>query len=309
LLIQRADARDFSTKPRREIALAAAEGYLRFVRQLDVGNEQPRIAPRRGVLIGRLFASAGRGRGRARVLRKRARRFDGHERFQALRREARQDFNRFQVQGSTLRGAPGLPTLSRDGFDGRGSMFLACIGIQDRDHLAADLDRHGHTAPARRQLRKNRSTMAAVWPWRRDRRAFGGLRDDTGVFARDIERIAGLERRIEAHEAPAVKTIAAHQQHAGAGGFFAGAMDERIEDLTERSRAAERADPFGEPSGCLAAFGGGLIRASGSGLLIQTSGGGGLIGPREGGSLIRASRDVLILPSRGSLLLRANPGR
>jgi hypothetical protein len=80
------------------------------------------------------------------------------------------------------------------------------------------------------------------------------LRDDTGVVARDVEGITHRKRRIEA--APAVKALAAHEQHAGARGFVAGATDERIEDLAERSSAAEDADPFGDPPGGSVALGG-----------------------------------------------------
>ena len=73
------------------------------------------------------------------------------------------------------------------------------------------------------------------------------LCDDTGVVARDVEGITNRKRRIEA--APPLKAIVAHEQHAGARGFLAGATDECVEDLAERSGAAESAEPFGDPPG------------------------------------------------------------
>ena len=80
------------------------------------------------------------------------------------------------------------------------------------------------------------------------------MRDDTGVLARDVQAITNRKSRIEA--APAVKAIAAHEEHAGARGFLPGATDECIEDLAERSGTAERADPFGDAAGGGVAFGG-----------------------------------------------------
>ena len=195
LFVQRAHARDFSTEPRREIAFAPAFGDLRFVIQLDFGHQQPRVPARRGMVVGGIVAGSRRvGLG---LVSERAA-------LMAVSASRRCDAKRVRISsgsGFKVRRVQ-VPFSPASAYKTATTWPPIAIGTATQPRPGGSCAKTG-------------AASRSSGPGDATARALGRLRDDARVVARDVEGVAALKRGIEAQKAPAVKTIAAHEQNTG----------------------------------------------------------------------------------------------
>ena len=225
LLVQPSRAFDLGTQPLEEIALLPANPDRRLVVQLDLGDEQPRVALRA------LIVGVGRVR-RAVAFRQRLQR--------AQRRDERQ-----------RRGGMARENLDRVGPTRRDALRRApLVRIQHGDRVSPDDERRrkrGAVGGKRRE--RGRGTIGG-----RDHRVAGsgGARQQP----RAGDRIVDLRRveRVEADGLPSLQPIAVHEKRDGARRRLRGFANQRVEHLRQRLRAIDSAH------GIQQAFDGGQLR-------------------------------------------------